>query len=306
MSNPFRKTTTTATTGHPRNNNNHKQNNKHNNTNLYKSLASYIKHLEGDEITIELKNGRQVTGILQSAEEPSMNMTLWMTTTTTTSCMATGTTTSGSNSSPSREITNTANTTTTGLSQTAASRNSTTTSTCTGVSATAVITAIPQMQRSHHHPPPPPQARRMHPSSDEDDVKLPPVVPWTRQTEERILQVQFQHEEKQVRPEPTATALSTSSTGTVNFNDPTQYGPTTTAITGALMSPNTGTSTTVQQSAPTTATQPSNVSRPQHLVHVRGSAIRYIHLPEDYTTTIRIHLDRQRNAQQKYKRGIRK
>lgn len=44
--------------------------------NPYKSLASYLKYLEGEELTVELKNGRQFTGILQHAEEPSMNLTL--------------------------------------------------------------------------------------------------------------------------------------------------------------------------------------------------------------------------------------
>lgn len=42
----------------------------------YKSLASYLKHLEGEELTIELKNGRQFSGILINAEEPSMNLML--------------------------------------------------------------------------------------------------------------------------------------------------------------------------------------------------------------------------------------
>lgn len=44
--------------------------------NPYKSLASYLKYLEGEELIVELKNGWQFTGILQHAEEPSMNLTL--------------------------------------------------------------------------------------------------------------------------------------------------------------------------------------------------------------------------------------
>jgi small nuclear ribonucleoprotein (snRNP)-like protein len=42
----------------------------------YKSLASYLKYLEGEELTVELKNGKQCAGILVRAEEPSMNLTL--------------------------------------------------------------------------------------------------------------------------------------------------------------------------------------------------------------------------------------
>jgi hypothetical protein len=129
------------------------------------------------------------------------------------------------------------------------------------------------------------------------DVKLPPVLPSTR----------YQYGE--VRSEPTATATSTTSTGTVKFNDPTdEDGPTTTG-TGSTNPGKANTvpqSTTATSSATPAASQlqhplPPPVSLRQHLVHVRGSAIRYIHLPEDYTTTIRIHLDRQRNAQQKYR-----
>ena len=53
-----------------------KQNLKPGRLNPYKSLASYLKYLEGEELIVELKNGCQFTGILQHAEEPSMNLSL--------------------------------------------------------------------------------------------------------------------------------------------------------------------------------------------------------------------------------------
>lgn len=41
-----------------------------------KSLSSYLKYLEGMELTVELKNGRQSTGILVEAEAATMNLIL--------------------------------------------------------------------------------------------------------------------------------------------------------------------------------------------------------------------------------------
>ncbi|KAI2506490.1 hypothetical protein MHU86_7900 [Fragilaria crotonensis] len=58
--------------------------------NPYKSLASYLKYLEGEELIVELKNGCQFTGILQHAEEPSMNLTLAVPNRQSTSTSSTG------------------------------------------------------------------------------------------------------------------------------------------------------------------------------------------------------------------------
>jgi small nuclear ribonucleoprotein (snRNP)-like protein len=41
-----------------------------------RTLSSYLKYLEGTELTVELKNGRQWHGVLVQAEESSMNLTL--------------------------------------------------------------------------------------------------------------------------------------------------------------------------------------------------------------------------------------
>jgi small nuclear ribonucleoprotein (snRNP)-like protein len=44
--------------------------------NPYKTLVSYLKYMEGEEVVVELKNGRQIEGVLQNIEDPSMSVTL--------------------------------------------------------------------------------------------------------------------------------------------------------------------------------------------------------------------------------------
>ena len=65
--------------------------------------------------------------------------------------------------------------------------------------------------------------------------------------------------------------------------------------------------TTTTTTTTTTNKQPANTGPLLTSVHIRGPTIRYIHFPDDLdlTRVIRVGMDRERSATQKYRRGKR-
>jgi small nuclear ribonucleoprotein (snRNP)-like protein len=92
--------------------------------NPYKTLVSYFKYMEGEEVIVELKNGRQIEGVLQNMEDPSMSVTLALPQShslTSTTTMPSQSTTSIGLSSNNHDSTNSTETTTTDRTDTTSS-----------------------------------------------------------------------------------------------------------------------------------------------------------------------------------------
>lgn len=83
------------------------------------------------------------------------------------------------------------------------------------------------------------------------------------------------------------------------------------SLTSTTTMPSQSTTTSTNDSTMTTTTTDTTSSpvvalHHNRICHIRGSCIRYIHLPNDFVSILRTQQDRERTARQRYQRGIRK